>query len=54
MTLGVAGGLFGEIRLDGLRKIDARLVGQTDQHPQHVGISSARLCRSPALNDWSP
>lgn len=37
MTLGVAGGLFGEIRLDGLRKIDARLVGQTDQHPQHVG-----------------
>ena len=37
MTLLVAGGLFGEIGLNGRREVHARLVGQAHQHPQHVG-----------------
>ena len=37
MTLRVAGALLGEIRFDGPGQIDPRLVGQTNQHPQHVG-----------------
>ena len=37
MTLRVAGALLGEIRFDGPGQIYPRLVGQTNQHPQHVG-----------------
>ena len=37
MPLPVAGGLFGEIGLDGGRQVHARLVGQAYQHPQYVG-----------------
>ena len=37
MTLRIAGALLGEIRFDGPGQIDPRLVGQTNQHPQHVG-----------------
>ena len=33
----VAGGLLGEVGLHGGREVHARLVGQADEHPQHVG-----------------
>ena len=37
MTIRVAGANIGEIRFDGPGQIYPRLVGQTNQHPQHVG-----------------
>ena len=36
VPLPVAGGLLGEVGLYGGREVHARLVGQTDQHPQYV------------------
>ena len=43
VTVLVAGGLFGEIGLDGRREVHGT-----------SAISSARFSFSPFLNDWSP
>ena len=54
MARGVAAGLLFKALFELGGEVYARLVGEADEHPQHVAISSPRLGFSPALKLWSP